>query len=399
MFAQKDILDLLLLQYEDEIKDVISLYSLSEEVKRVIIDEKAVMPFHLNLLEAALGGNMKETAHSRFLWQLFREKKILENFAQRFFNDVITFKGRYKLNIPDKFRIDISLQTETDFFILENKVNDAQEQCGQIYRYVSFAMNQGFRPDHVHVIYLNSETHDSPTEYSISKNGEGKDFLPESVDIKVISYKEEIVSWLEDLYEETPDNEIYLKTAIFQYLDYLKEKFHISKRYSKMNNKIQILIKDKLFNEQMDCLQRLDAITDAKNQLDQLKSFLDKLEEKEESIRFQEWFDQIVNQYPIDEYEWVRDNEFDIHIDFYYHGYLLSACLTIDNGLCWGIRCQNKTIPKKWAATLHSSVQLFLPRAQTTEWWPAWDYTSYENGLDRFLTLMKWVIENEDQDE
>ena len=56
-------------------------------------------------------------------------------------------------------------------------------------------------------------------------------------------------------------------------------------------------------------------------------------------------------------------------------------------------------MPKKWASTLHSSVQLVLPRAQTTEWWPAWDYTSYKNGLDRFLTLMAWVIENEDQEE
>lgn len=310
MIVQKDILDLLLLQQEDEMKDTISLLSLSDEVKMIIRYEKAAMPFHLNLLDAALDGNMKETAHSRFLWQLFREKRILDNFAYRFFNTILSVNSKYLLNIPDKFRIDISLQTETDFYILENKVNDAQEQCGQIFRYVSFALNQGFRPDHIHVLYLNSETHDFPTEYSISKNGEGKDFLPESVDIKVISYKEEIVSWLEDTYNDIPENEVYLKSAIFQYLDYLKEKFHISKRYSKMNHKIQSLIKDKLFDEQMDCLQRMTVITDAKNQLDQLKSFLDKLEEKEETIRFQEWFDKIVSHYPTDEYEWVRDNEY-----------------------------------------------------------------------------------------
>lgn len=397
MIAQKDILDLLL--YGDEINDAVLLFSLCDEVKKIIIDEKAVMPFHLNLLDTALEGNMRETAHSRFLWQLFREKGILDNFAQRFFNAFFSAKSKYLLNVPDKFRIDISLQTETDFFIFENKVNDAKEQCGQIFRYVSFAMNQGFRPDHIHVLYLNSEPHDSPSEYSISKNGEGKEFLPESVDLKVISYKEEIVSWLEDTYKDIPENEVYLKTAIFQYLDYLKEKFHINKRYSKMNHKIQSLIKDKLFDEQMDCLQRLTAISDAKNQLDQLKSFLDKLEEKEKVIRFRDWFDQIVKHYPIDEYEWVRDNEYDIHIDFYYHGNLLSACLTIDNGLCWGIRCKNKPMPKKWAMILHSSVQLVLPRAQFDETWPAWDYTSYENGLDRFLTLMTWVIDNEDQDE
>ena len=399
MIAADDIINIVSLQLEDELKKSNLLFSLSNQVERIIGDEKALMPFHLNLLDIALEGNMKETAHSRFLWQLFRVKKILESFTLRFFNKRFCKTYKYVLNIPDKFRIDISLQTETDFFIFENKVNDAQEQCGQIYRYVNHALREGYRPDHIHVLYLNSETHDFPTEYSLSKNGEGKVFLPESVDIKVISYKEEIVSWLDDTYNEIPSNEIYLKTALFQYLDYLKEKFHISKRYSNMNNKIQQLLKDKLFNEQMDCLQRLDVITDTKNQLDQLKSLLDKLEEKEESIRFQEWFDEISKRYPIKEYDWVRDNECDIHIDFLFHGNLLSACLTIDNGLCWGIRCQNKVMPKKWASTLHSSVQLVLPRAQTTEWWPAWDYTSYKNGLDRFLTLMAWVIENEDQEE
>lgn len=167
-----------------------------------------------------------------------------------------------------------------------------------------------------------------------------------------------------------------------------------------MNNKIQSLIKETLFTEDLNSLQRLNIISDTKGQIDRLKSYLEKLEEKEEAIRFQEWFDQLVIQYPVDEYDWVRDNPYDIHIDFQYHGYNMSACLTIDEGiLCWGIVCQNKQLPKKWVSSIHSSVQLLLPRAQSNDWWPAWDNTSYENGLDRFLTLLKWVLENEDQEE
>ena len=164
-----------------------------------------------------------------------------------------------------------------------------------------------------------------------------------------------------------------------------------------MNNKIQSLIKEKLFTEDMNCLQRLNVISDTKSQLDQLKSYLEKLEEKQETLRFQEWFDQLVSIYPVSEYEWSRDNPYDIHLDFQYHGYNLSACLTIDGGLFWGIRCQTKPIPKRWITSIHSSVQLFLPRVQSNDWWPAWDYTSYENGLNRFLTLIEWVLENEDQ--
>lgn len=399
MSYQEEILNILTLQSEDETMMSECLLSLSNQVESIKKDEKASMPFHLNLLDTALEGKMRETAHSRFLWQLLRLKKILESFTNRFFSGCFSINEKYKLHIPDKFRIDISLQTETDFFIFENKVNDAEEQCGQIYRYINYAVKKGFRADHIHVLYLNSDTHDSPSVYSLTKDGQGKELIPEAVNISVVSYKEEIVSWLEEIYTEISDDEVYLKTAIFQYLDYLKEKFHISKRYSNMNNKIQSLIKEKLFTEDMNCLQRLNVISDAKALLDQLKSYLEKIEEKQETLRFQEWFDQLISLYPIDEFDWIRDNPHDIHIDFQYHGYNLSACLTIDEGLCWGIRCKTKPIPQKWITSVHSSVQLFLPRAQSTDWWPAWDYTSYENGLDRFLTLIKWVLENEDQEE
>ncbi len=166
-----------------------------------------------------------------------------------------------------------------------------------------------------------------------------------------------------------------------------------------MNNKIQSLIKEKLFTEDMNSLQRLNALSDTKKQLDQLKSYLENLEAKQEAHRFQERFDQLVREYPIEEFEWIRDNPYDIHIDFVYHGYKMSACLTKDGGLCWGIRCHKWPIPQKWIDSVHSSVQLFLPRAQSADWWPAWDNTSYENGLERFITLIKWVLENEDQEE
>lgn len=399
MSIQEEILNLITQKSKDDVDRCLSLFSLSENVELIKKEEITQMPFHLNLLETAIEGKMKETAHSRFLWQLLRIKKILEHFTNNFFNGIFSIKEKYRLNTPDKFRMDISLQTETDFYIIENKVNDAKEQCGQIFRYVQHALTKGFRPDHIYVLYLNSETHDAPSPYSTSKDGKEKVFIPKAVNITVVSYKEEVVNWLEEIYQEISVGEVYLKTAIFQYLDYLKEKYHISKRYSKMNSKIQSFIKEKLFTEDMDCLQRLNVISDTKHQIDQIQAILDKLEKKEKSSRFQEWFDQITLSYPVDDYQWVRDNEYDIHIEFIYHGYLLAACLTIDDRLCWGIKCiKNKPLPKKWAESLHSSVQLVLPRAQFADLWPAWDYTSYENGLERFLTLIRWVIENEDQE-
>lgn len=211
--------------------------------------------------------------------------------------------------------------------------------------------------------------------------------------VNVISYKDEIIKWLLMVYSDINEDETYLKSALFQYIDYLKEKFNISDRFNDMNNKISSIINDRLFNQNMSTLEKLNILSDTMKQLDNLKSDLESLEEKEIACRFQEWFEELIKQYPLEDYNWIRDNETDIHVDFLYHGYKLAACLTIDDGLCWGIKCINKPLAKKYSAELHSEVQLYLPRVQSSENWPAWDYTSYANGLDRFLTLMKCIKE------
>lgn len=299
------------------------------------------------------------------------------------------------INYPDRYRIDVSIEGKTDLFIIENKVNDVEEKCGQIYRYVNFAMSK-YRPENIHVLYLNSQTHDYPTEKSRTKDGKGVTHIPENVNIKVISYKEEIVDWLENIYQKTSDREYYLKSALFQYIDYLKEKFKISKRHETMNHKLNSLIKDKLFTSDMSIMQRLNVLSDTKDQLDELKSYLEDIEEKEEIARFQEWFKELTSRYPSEEYDWVRDDEKDIHIDFNYQGYRLSASLTIDGGLCWGITDAKQRLPKKWVKEIHSQVLIYLPKAQCNDCWPAWDWTSYENGLTRYLQLLECVFSIED---
>ena len=396
---QETLINLLSQQFDDEIKSISDLLLLSKEVDNILREEKPKLLFHLNLLMSAIEGRMKETAHSRFLWELLRLPKILESFAKRFFPDSFSISEKYQLNIPDKFRIDISLQTETDFFIFENKVNDAPEQCGQIYRYVQHALNEGYREDHIHVLYLNSVTHDAPSKYSLTKDGEEKESIPEKVHVNIISYKVEIVSWLQEIDREIPNEEIYLKSAILQYLDYLKEKFQISNRYDNMKNRIKQQINDKLFNEDMGLLEHLQVIEDTMSQLETLKSYLDELEWSDKAIRFQEWFEQLVKVYPIEMYKWERNDDWNIHIDFQYHGYNLSAVLTVDNGLlyCGIVRIDNQ-IPEEIQSSIHSSVQLLFPSALSTNKWPAYKETNYENGLERFLTLMKWVLVNRDQE-
>lgn len=370
-------------------ESISAILDLSSEVEVIRKRESKLLPYRLNLLESFATGNLKETAHSRFLWNLLRLPKIMDSFMARFFGEINEPETKYKVNYPDKYRIDISVEGQTDFFIIENKINDADEQCGQIYRYVTHGLKIGYKAENIHVLYINSQTHDTPSDYSLSKDGKGVSFIPEGVAVNVISYKDEIIKWLLMINSDINEDETYLKSALFQYIDYLKEKFKISDRYNDMNNKISSIIKERLFDKNMSTPEKLNVLSDTMEQLDNLKSNLEILQEKEIACRFQEWFNDLIKQYPLVDYNWIRDNETDIHVDFLYHGYKLAACLTIDNGLCWGIKCINKPLTKKYSAELHSEVQLYLPRVQSEEWWPAWDYTSYANGLERFITLIK----------
>lgn len=120
---------------------------------------------------------------------------------------------------------------------------------------------------------------------------------------------------------------------------------------------------------------------------DELKSHMVTIVAKQIVAVFQEWFDALVAEYPLDEYDWGRCADTDIYLPFKYRGYKLEACLTIDdcdNRLRWGVNCSDKDIPNKWYKELHRKVQVYLPKAQSSEMCPAWDYTSFENGLTRF---------------
>lgn len=393
--ALSELLELAISIDNTRIHECTKCLDLALEANNLKVAELAKLPFHLNLLETFADGKLRETAHSRFLWKLLLIPSIMDSFMQEFFKDSSRIGSHGKINYPDRYHMDISIEAPSDFFIIENKINDAPEQCGQIYRYVHHALRT-YRPENIHVLYLNSSTHDFPSDFSLTKDGKGILSIPKEVNLKVISYKDEIVAWLEQVYLSTSESEPYLKSAIFQYIDYLKEFFHINPRHKEMNHKIESLIKERLFTENMTTVEKLNAISDIKTQISDLKTHLETLEKKQETERFQEWFNELIEQYPLDEYDWKRDNPTDIHISFNYHNNSLAACLTIDEGLCWGIRCENKTMPAKWAKELQSQVQVYLPKVQSTDWWPAWDYTSYENGLNRFRTLLECVFAIED---
>ena len=196
----------------------------------------------INVIYYAACGKLKEVAHSMILAGLLGEKVILDNFLYTFLPSSNS-EDHNNYEIKREFNhIDVCLENEFNFIIIENKVNDAIEQPHQIFQYVEEATKTG---KNVFVIYLNSVNRDFPSEKSLNgAKGESVFKLIPENHFVVLSYMYDILPWLDKLEnDEFIDKPEYLETSLFQYIDYLKMKFNINDEFSnKMKEEIDELL-------------------------------------------------------------------------------------------------------------------------------------------------------------
>ena len=201
-------------------------------------------PLRINVIYYAARGKLKEVAHSMILAGLLGEKVILNNFLDTFLSSS-NHEALCDYEIKREFNhIDVSLENESNFIIIENKVNDAIEQPHQIFQYVEDAKKTG---KNVFVIYLNSVTRDFPTEKSLNgANGKSVFDLIQENHFVVLSYMYDILPWLDKLENDfinEPEYR-YLETSLFQYIDYLKMKFNTNDEFiNKMKEKVDKLLR------------------------------------------------------------------------------------------------------------------------------------------------------------
>lgn len=229
-------------------------------------------PLRINVIYYAARGKLKEVAHSMILAGLLGEKVVLNIFLDTFLSSS-NHEAHYDYEIKREFNhIDVSLENESNFIIIENKVNDAIEQPHQIFQYVEDAKKT---EKNVFVIYLNSVTRDFPTEKSLNgANGESVfDLIPENHFV-VLSYMYDILPWLDKLENDfinEPEYR-YLETSLFQYIDYLKMKFDINGEFlNKMKEEIDELLG---IDSECDDVKRLNYY---KNELSLLETYRDEI--------------------------------------------------------------------------------------------------------------------------
>ena len=251
---------------------------------------KKSRPFHLNVISAAARGRLKETAHSIILHGLLHHPVILSSFLEEIVGIEDDTFSVSDIEYPDKDRIDLSLRSKEKYLIIENKVNLAEEQKGQLYRYATHA-EETHKKDDIIILYLNPSSYEVPSLYSRSKDGNGNededDYETVNTDrITIKNYRYDIIAWLKKLADNSQiinESEQYLKSAILQYINYLEEYFQTKDEYKELHEMIEKELRAVLGIEDNLSLQtQIEILNDKKSSLERLTSeisaFLNKLQ-------------------------------------------------------------------------------------------------------------------------
>ena len=371
---------------------------LSLKITEKAKEEREKIPFQINVIKSAARGRLKETAHSRILVDLLRNEKIRESFIHYFFRQFnLSTCGKYSIPAPDTNRIDVTIEKKGEFYIIiENKVNEAEEQRGQIYRYYQTAKNEGYNNTNIYVLYLNARTSDLPSSFSLTKEGTGEDSVKPLLGDHLIccSYKYDIIKWLKTLVENNNlESEPYLQSALNQYIDYLEIYFEISHKYDAMNKEIeQLLINELKLDTLENNIEKVDAINNTLGNISFLKDKLETLEKKYIDDIWLEWEKDYTNKY-----NKIKINNKGKNLGFYFqwNNIKMRCCITKEEKLFWGIRQCDKKANKdtiEYFKSLIEETNLTLGKGSENIW-PIWNYTSYRNGLQRLETLTKVIIE------
>lgn len=286
---------------EQEFSDLLKFASDFSKIKK---KEQQKLPFHLNLIDQL---HINENAHSRVLMHLlsYRDEEgkhpILSSLI-RYIKDNLRMDefGRINIKSPiftqEKARIDLWVRDENYAIIFENKIYNAIDQEEQLSRYIEITKNYHHNENNIFVVYL-SQHPKEPEQQSWGKYRES--FKSRYVNL---CYCNHILTWLKDtVLPCIRYKELYLQTAIIQYIDYLEGLFTLRNIDKPMNMELDKLIEKELIQnknekESIKILQeRIDSFNAITSQMHHL---LNKYRER----IFDGWRKETERKFPLDLY-------------------------------------------------------------------------------------------------
>lgn len=243
--------------------------------------ERLSLPYHINIIDEL---HINENGHSRILLKLlqYQNEQGEYTFLHSLFSyiNVHTHSSNFSrieikrpLLTQEEARIDLWLRDwESGYAIIfENKACDAVDQEEQLSRYINKTITEGFSKEKIFVVYLPSYAHE-PDEQSWGDYK--KEFEERYVNL---SFRDDILAWLkDDVLPNIPSSNIYLYTAVVQYIDYLEGYFLLRKINNRMNMNL-----DNLISSQFE----LDKFSTDKERIKVLQEKIDDMQEVVNSMQ------------------------------------------------------------------------------------------------------------------
>lgn len=282
---------------------LISTLEFADELHKIILEEKKKLPYHLNVIDEL---HINENGHSRILHKLLCFKNDKDNFE--FLESFVSYLqehthskefNRIKVQHPEitqeEERIDLWVRDENYAIILENKACYAQDQNEQIARYIEKTLetkNKRYKEEDIFIVYLPPTNEKEPAEQSWGKYKES--FSDRYANI---SFKDDIIPWLEqDVLPNIRHKDVYLMSAVSQYVDYLHGIFQTRTIYNNMNMEIQsFLTKHYKLNSMTTDIQRLLFVD---QELQNIHDTANSVSALRETLVKQYFVNEIKNKYP-----------------------------------------------------------------------------------------------------
>lgn len=360
--------------------------------------ERSKLPHNLNLLDDL---TTNENAHSKFLIRLLQHRPALVHFLS-FLNDQAetsfyfdTSAIKKPLLTAEKMRIDGLIREHGKYaIILENKIHGAIEQEHQIARYVDKCKSIGFQSEQIYILYLTRKPGDVVSSQTWGANYREEDFHTRYLKL---SYQSEILPWLQHYLDTLPDQEVFIQSAVVQYIDHLNSLFHHQRKYSAMNKELRHFLSAELSfgNNHTENIELLDEKI---NEINELTKQLNELLRISKEEAFEEWKNSLGKRFNLEEKQLfnVKDHSF------------LKTGVTLTYGeLRFSVlieyNLKNRSIyygfGKHYASDeLKSEITEFLSPIVNREglaedvWWYGWQHTTFSEGYMRLEHLVDQTL-------
>ena len=370
--------------------------SLLTDFSKIYEEELSKIPFRTNLLDSF---NVNENAHSRLLISLLKYKPALCHFlnflAKKKLNFDISLIDKPILTV-EKWRIDGLVQEEGKYaFIIENKIHNAVEQKEQIGRYIDVCKQLGYKLNQIYILYLTRYAENKPTIQTWG-NYKESDFAGRYVEI---AYKEDIIVWLEEYLQVISERETIVKSAVIQYIDYLKHVFNSREIFKEMDNKLQDFLVSKLQLTDDNNVKNIDIITTKISEIDELQKHLKALVEITREKCLFEWKNHLHSQEDFKNCNFVvnTDDKYpNIYVVLEYKGKSFAAAIEyyrLNNEIYFGLGRHFSS------QTLNEEIKYFFSdflkdrEFQSNDWWYGWKDTTFQEAYTDFSFFLKEVLD------